>query len=341
MYLHPPADAVADPDCEYCSGRGTVSCGTSTCVPGCPAPGEKIHTYAGGGFYVIPCRCVVGDGPFTVDNGLQRDPMPGWGPLAPMRGTPTPPDTEAAVEVESAALAETADQPVLPVPSVTVFADPDCEHCAGGGRVACTARGCHPGCPHPGARIHGQPVDGRFGTLCSCIVGVNHTITEQDGLYSPTDWVPVPGDWFIDTRRGDDRPWLVARVKDTGRFQAWRNGLGSWFGPDVEGLTRIDPPSRHDTVAYRVWRQPDLTEGRAGHTPDPDLWASEQDAWDQINHLRGVQGAHPSTGQLRAQRDLDASPELVAADTWQAYVAAGGDSPDYTVRPVTIRGTLP
>jgi len=58
----------------------------------------------------------------------------------------------------------------------------------------------------------------------------------------------------------------------------------------------------------------------------PELYASEQDAWDQVNHQPGGSGRHPSTW----------SAPLGRFPSWQAYAAAGHRG-DYRVRPRTVR----
>jgi len=81
-------------------------------------------------------------------------------------------------------------------------------------------------------------------------------------------------------------------------------------------------------AVYLITRFTDFTEGRSFVT-DSTLFASEQDAWDQVNDLPGVQGSHPSTWS-RAEGKFP---------TWQAFAAAGHRFGDYTVRRQEVRPT--
>lgn len=56
----------------------------------------------------------------------------------------------------------------------------------------------------------------------------------------------------------------------------------------------------------------------------PDLYATEQEAWDQVNDSPGVGGRHPSSGELPHQSGPQRVEGMATAVTWQAYNAAGG-----------------
>lgn len=92
--------------------------------------------------------------------------------------------------------------------------------------------------------------------------------------------------------------------------------------PDARKLEERNDGSVQVVVGYVITRPTDFSEGRS-FARDVTLWVNEQDAWDQVNHLPGVQGAHPSKWGRREGR----------FDTWQAAKAAGAWT-DYSVSPV-------
>jgi hypothetical protein len=86
-----------------------------------------------------------------------------------------------------------------------------------------------------------------------------------------------------------------------------------------------------ETYVYQILRQEDTTEGRGPMRPDPDVWANEQDAWDQINDLHGVQGRRPP--------NCWPVPECKehGIDNWQKYRAHFNYGGDFTVRKLILR----
>lgn len=78
-------------------------------------------------------------------------------------------------------------------------------------------------------------------------------------------------------------------------------------------------------TVYKIYRPTDFSEGRS-RAADVDVWESKQDAWDEVNELRGVQGSHPSKWGRACGR----------FDTWQAYNEATGEHGDYMVTEVKL-----
>lgn len=83
-------------------------------------------------------------------------------------------------------------------------------------------------------------------------------------------------------------------------------------------------------TVYAIYRQTDLTEGRGAVRMDPVLYEDEQQAWDQINHLHGVQGSKPPNCYPR--------DKLIAggATTWQDFRRIVGYGGDYYVAPLRV-----
>lgn len=81
--------------------------------------------------------------------------------------------------------------------------------------------------------------------------------------------------------------------------------------------------SASSDMLWQTSRQSDFTEGRGSMIPTGEFYLTEQDAWDAVNDLGGVQGSHPT--RFMGGR--------TPAGNWQEYKAAGGH-PDWDVIPV-------
>ena len=141
----------------------------------------------------------------------------------------------------------------------------------------------------------------------------------------------VPGTRHIaEAERTNDVWWIncIGCGYTNGPFESRDGSLdGGWADhvadyPDAPAIERRRDGSIQVVVGYVITRPTDFSEGRS-FARDFDLWVDEQDAWDSVNHLPGVQGSHPSTWSRREGR----------FDTWQAANAAKATT-DYKVSPV-------
>lgn len=92
------------------------------------------------------------------------------------------------------------------------------------------------------------------------------------------------------------------------------------------------------TIVWQVYAQSDMTEGRGGMHPIPELvFDDKQEAWDSVNHRGGVMGRFPG-------KNCYPMGDLHGVTTWQEAKERVGYAIDYDVRPLetaesTTKGT--
>lgn len=95
----------------------------------------------------------------------------------------------------------------------------------------------------------------------------------------------------------------------------------------------IDPAAKKESVqVWQVFEQSDMTEGRGSLViRDSKVYATEQEAWDSINHLGGVMGRRQGVNCWPVDKLKESG-----VTTWQGYKPVVGYPGDYDVCSILV-----